>query len=120
MSHGPESSDAKTQDGKPLFDAGFTAHPSMLTLPADAEGVRLPYSVAHGTKDMNIGVEEAKKFKNGLANKMDIEFVEYEGAKHGFAVRGNPDDEVEKRQGTEAEDQAIAWFEKYLTPRSKL
>ena len=38
----------------------------------------------------------------------------------GFAVRGNPDDETEKRQGMEAEEQAIKWFQKHLTNRSKL
>lgn len=120
MAYGPEHSDAKTSDGKALIDAAFTAHPSLLTIPTHIEPIRLPYSVAHGTKDMNIGEADAAKFKQALQGKKDVEFVEYEGAKHGFAVRGNPDDEVEKRQGMEAEAQALRWFEKHLTSRSKL
>ena len=42
------------------------------------------------------------------------ELVVYEGAKHGFAVRGNPEVERELRQGVEAEDQAVKWFTKWL------
>ena len=35
------------------------------------------------------------------------------GAKHGFAVRGHPDDVKEKEQAQVAEDQAVRWFAKW-------
>lgn len=121
LSAGNASDDAKSSDGKALLEAGFVAHPSFLVIPGDIDPISVPYSVAHPTADMNIGPEQAKTFQKALEGKKDVEFVEYEGAKHGFAVRGNPDDEKEKRQGVEAEDQAVRWFQKYLVAgRSKL
>ena len=38
------------------------------------------------------------------------EFVWYEGARHGFAVRADKDDKDEARRGKKAESQAIKWF----------
>lgn len=100
--------------GRPLIDAAFTAHPSMLDIPADIVEVNLPYSVAIGTNDMMIGPEALQKFKNSLRGKKDVELIVYEVAKHGFAVRGNPLNENEKKQGMQAEEQALRWFSKYL------
>ena len=37
-----------------------------------------------------------------------------EGAKHGFAVRGNLGIEEEVQQGIVAEDEAVKWFQKWL------
>ena len=37
-----------------------------------------------------------------------------EGAKHGFAVRGDLGIEEEVKQGIIAEDQAVEWFQKWL------
>lgn len=110
MAHGTD----KTDGGRDLIDAGFTAHPSFLDIPADLDAVTLPYSAALGTSDMNLHGETIEKFKKALQGKMDVEVVEYEGAKHGFAVRGDPNDEKEKKQGMEAEEQAVRFFTKYL------
>jgi hypothetical protein len=34
--------------------------------------------------------------------------------KLGFTVRGNPGNEAAAKQGIEAEDQAVAWFKRFL------
>ncbi|KAK4698118.1 hypothetical protein P7C71_g49, partial [Lecanoromycetidae sp. Uapishka_2] len=41
-----------------------------------------------------------------------------EGAKHGFAVRGNLGIEEEVKQGMVAEDEAVKWFQKWLDQSS--
>lgn len=110
MAHGQD----RTEDGRPLIDAAYTAHPSMLKLPDDAEPVQLPYSVAIGTLDHAIGPAQLSVFKKALEGKKDVEVIEYEGARHGFAVRGNPEIEAEKKNGIAAEDQAVRWLCKYL------
>lgn len=49
-----------------------------------------------------------------LAAKRDCEMVILEGAKHGFAIRTHPDDEREMEMAMWAEEQALAWFERWL------
>ncbi|KAI9678029.1 MAG: hypothetical protein M1817_005973 [Caeruleum heppii] len=110
---------ATTPDGKPLVDVAFTAHPSFVKVPEDVEKVRRPLSIAIGTKDMVMNVKAIERVQDVLAGlekkeRVVSEVVVYEGAKHGFAVRGNPGDEKEKEHGQKAEDQAVAWFAEHL------
>ncbi len=106
----------KASNGKSLVDAGFTAHPSGLTLPNDVEAVQKPLSIANGTLDFQLTMPGVNQIQEVFGKKEQgrYEIVVYEGAKHGFAVRGNPKVERELKQGAEAEDQAIAWFTKWL------
>ena len=58
------------------------------------------------------GVQQIREvFGRKEKGRFEIQIVE--GAKHGFAVRGNPEDEEEARQAQKAEDQAVAWFERW-------
>lgn len=101
------------------MDAGFTAHPSMLDVPADIEAVTLPLSVCIGDVDFGLpmqGVRQIREIferKNGGGEGGRFEIVVLEGARHGFAVRGNPKVEREMEQGIVAEDQAVKWFGKW-------
>ena len=54
--------------------------------------------------DLNAGGERGRMFELNVV----------EGARHGFAVRGNPGDEDEKRRGQMAEDQAVDFFNRWL------
>ncbi len=110
----------KAADGQFLVECGFTAHPSALDIPADLEKVVQPLSIAHASLDIALGPAAFKKMRQVMDQKSYCELVVYEGAKHGFAVRGNPNDEKEKRQGMEAEEQALRLFEKHLVSKSKL
>ncbi|KAI4099852.1 MAG: hypothetical protein LQ339_005767 [Xanthoria mediterranea] len=114
-----------TPEGKPLVDAAFAAHPSNLTLPGDIEKVERPLSVCQGTQDFVMDMKGVKQIQQVLERKNkagggdgtakgrhEIQIVE--GAKHGFAVRGNPENEVEMAQAQRAEDQAVAWFERWI------
>ena len=101
-------------DGKPLIDAGYTAHPSNLEIPGEIEKVRRPMAIGIGDKDFVLpmdGVEKIRKIFDGLPN-VETEVKVYPGAGHGFAIRA--DHEMEDgqavKQATESEEQAIAWF----------
>ncbi|KAK0917595.1 hypothetical protein LTR91_012667 [Friedmanniomyces endolithicus] len=108
----------KTKDGKRVVECGFVAHPSGLKYPGDIEMIVLPYSCAAAEHDMQMSAEQAKQTKDVLTAKtaktkdhgVKHEFVMYDGAHHGFAVRADEDEKVEAEQGKKAEAQAIDWF----------
>lgn len=112
------SDSEKASNGKSLIDCGFTAHPSGLAIPQDAEAVTKPLSVAVGDADFVMPLAQVETTREILRKKGDMhEVVVFPGAKHGFAVRGPQDDEkaVEQgKQGKQAEDQAVKWFEKWF------
>ena len=106
----------KAANGKSLIDFGFTAHPSNLIIPADAEAVKLPLSVCVGDDDAVFKVEQCKKTKEILEgkdkDKFEVVIVPY--ATHGFAVRGNPTEKNAIENGRLAEQQAVDWFTKWF------
>jgi dienelactone hydrolase len=110
--------EAQTSSGavlEPLIECGFTAHPSMLTVPRDIEGVKLPLSVAIGNEDMQMKGPQILQMKEILeVQKEDHEVVIMPGAKHGFAVRVDPTDEWQLECAARAEVQAIEWFSRWL------
>lgn len=100
----------------PLIDCGFTAHPSLLSFPADIEAVKRPLSVANGPDDYWMGRENMLTLTKILEAKEDSvhEVVVYDGARHGFGNRGDPNDPKQAEMGLQAEDQALNWFKKHL------
>ena len=108
------SDSEKATNGKSLIDCGFTAHPSNVVIPADAQNVKLPLSVAVGDVDIALSLADVQKTKAILEEKgKDIhEVVIIPGAKHGFAIRAFPNDEKAVAQGLQAEEQAVNWFTK--------
>ncbi|KAI9842903.1 MAG: hypothetical protein M1837_006735 [Sclerophora amabilis] len=107
----------KGTGGRSLIDVVFMAHPSQLKVPTDIELVKKPLSIAIGDKDFVMNSKTVEQTRTVLGKKTEVEHevVVYEGATHGFAVRGNPGDEQEKKRGEEAADQAINWFSKWFT-----
>lgn len=112
----------KTTEGKRLVDCGFVAHPSQLVYPGDIEMIVLPYSCAAAEHDFQMTPENAKQTKEVLTAKtaktkdsgVEHEFVMYDGAHHGFAVRADEDEKLEAEQGKKAENQAVDWFGKWF------
>ena len=81
--------------------------------------MKVPLCISQGSLDVIMGAKEVEKIREAfktkegfLEGKYEINVIE--GAKHGFAVRGNPGDEEEKRNGQLAEDQAVTFFQKWL------
>jgi len=111
----------KAADGKSLIDAGFTAHPSGLAIPSDIEAVKLPLSISVGDVDFALpvgGVKQIGEIFDKKEDKEKYELVVIPDAKHGFAVRGNPEVEKELKQGIQAEDQAVNWWTKWFEKAS--
>lgn len=100
--------------GEALVDVGYTAHPSMVSVPGDLEKVALPLSIANGDDDMMMPRAKMALVKEVLGEKGNCEIVEYPGAKHGFAVKGDPNDERQADLGMRAEDQAVGWFRRWF------
>ena len=56
-----------------------------------AEGIDVPALVLHGTEDERAPIEGMRRMEDRMrALGKDCEFVFYEGARHGFAVRTHP------------------------------
>jgi dienelactone hydrolase len=93
---------------KPLIDAGFTGHPSMLIMPNDVENIKLPVSFAIGDKDSHLPLEVAHKIRDIVESKppeQRREMILYPDCNHGFCIRADisfedvakqPDFEVRK------------------------
>ena len=110
--------DATTAAGAPLVDAAFAAHPSSLRVPRDAAACRRPLSVCVGDADMMLPVAQAREVKAVLEGRDDARFevVILPGAVHGFAIRGAIEDAKQMEYSQVAEDQAVAWFNRWLRP----
>ncbi|MCJ1465558.1 hypothetical protein MMC07_004176 [Pseudocyphellaria aurata] len=106
----------RTDDGRSLLDAGFVAHPANMTVPSDAEKVKLPISLTVGTLDFSLKADGIKKIQELWGARKDgkEEITVVEGARHGFGIRADRASEEEAKQALLAEDQAIAWFAKWL------
>lgn len=107
--------DSVTGTGKPLVDAVFTGHPSLLSLPADIENLAKPYSVAIGDRDTVLNMKGVEQVKGILAKKdIPSEVKVYEGAGHGFCVRADPQGIKTMEHSLTSEEQAVKWFQAYL------
>ncbi|KAK0609475.1 Alpha/Beta hydrolase protein [Immersiella caudata] len=106
-----------------LVDCAFTAHPSLLTIPRDIEKVVKPLSVANGDDDSFMGrngmtkLKEVLEAENDAAGRDVHEVVIFPGAEHGFGVRRDWIDPLQKECRDKCEDQAVAWFRRqFKTP----
>ena len=80
-----------------LVDAVFAGHPSFVSIPADVQSPVVPVSIAVASTDTVYSPAMAEKTETLWAHDdVENEIVIYEGAKHGFCVRGNMKDEKEK------------------------
>lgn len=102
---------------KPVIQAAFTGHPAEIAIPGEVEGVCVPLSIAIGTQDSLLsqqGIEDIREVLGRKGDGLDWEVTTYEGAKHGFATRQNPEDSRQMEQADEAETQAVRWLEKHF------
>jgi len=101
---------------RPLLDCSFTAHPAFLSIPDDFDKAIVPLSIAGGTEDELLPEKQMAEVKKALDAKGGLhEVVVYEGAIHGFAVRGDPNDPKQADMGLQAENQAVNWFRRHFS-----
>lgn len=110
-------------DGKkvPLVDAVVALHPSNLVVPHDVENFVVPVSTGWGVEDSAVSYAQKAQIE-GIYSKAkaagktcpEMEYKSYKPGRHGFAVRGNPDDPLEKACLDDSVTQAMAWMGKHL------
>lgn len=99
--------------GKGL-DAGFMAHPTLLSAP-EAQAIAGPVSVGAAETDTQFPPEKRHETE-GIFQKSKIPYqvTLYGGVSHGFAVRANISNPIEKYAKEEAFLQAIRWFDTWI------
>ena len=112
------------EDGKNLIDVGFTGHPSLLEIPAEIEKIKIPVSFAVGERDTLLRMSQVRQIQDILETKPEEQkgvVKVYHGASHGFCVRADHFLKDTEQLASEAEDQAIDWFNRHFqkTLRSK-
>ncbi|KAL1852103.1 hypothetical protein Daus18300_012315 [Diaporthe australafricana] len=104
----------KMPDGRPMYDAGFTGHPSFLEVPKDIERIALPISFAVPEKDNQLKVPRdtdiIDRIMEGRPEATKGEVRVYEKVGHGFCVRADLEVKDVAASAIEAENQAISWF----------
>ncbi|KAI9761244.1 MAG: hypothetical protein M4579_001164 [Chaenotheca gracillima] len=107
-----------TPGRRTLVDAAFVAHPTSAKVPDDFDLVSVPLSFAIGTEDILVKSSRVNTIREILSRNasptVEHETVLYQGAKHGFAMRGNQENREERVAGLQAVDQAVAWFVRWL------
>ncbi|TAQ88117.1 hypothetical protein B7494_g3581 [Chlorociboria aeruginascens] len=105
----------------PLVDAVVALHPSNLAFPGDVEDVVVPTTYGWGLEDTSVKIEQKGKVeelhaKAKNAGKKLPETVHkiYKPGRHGFAVRGNPDDPQERACLEDSVTQVLDWFKRWL------
>jgi len=105
----------------PLVDAVVALHPSNLTLPDDAENLIVPVSYGWGLEDTSVKIESKGKVEEIHAKEKaagtalpEMEHKVYKPGRHGFAVRGNPDDPLERACLEDSVTQVLNWLGRWL------
>ncbi|KAJ8103393.1 alpha/beta-hydrolase [Lipomyces tetrasporus] len=105
----------------PLVDAAVALHPSNLAFPGDVENLVVPVSYGWGLEDVGVKIEQKGKVekihvkaKEAGRKLPEMEHKVYKPGRHGFAVRGNPDDPLERACLEDSVTQALHWFERWL------
>ncbi|THC87354.1 hypothetical protein EYZ11_013201 [Aspergillus tanneri] len=104
----------------PLVDAVVALHPSNLVFPDDVENLVVPVSYGWGLDDIGVKIEQKGKVEKVHAKEEagrkvpDMEHKIYKPGCHGFAVRGNLDDPMERACLEDLLTQALDWFPRWL------
>jgi len=105
----------------PLVDAVVAIHPSNMVLPVDVEALAVPTSFAWGKEDIVVSFEQKATVEKTHAKVVaaggkvpEMEHRTYTPGRHGFGVRGNPDDPAERKCLEGTEKQVLDWFQRWL------
>jgi dienelactone hydrolase len=105
----------------PLVDALVALHPSHLAIPDDDKTLVVPVSLGWRAEDSLVDFKQMNMVKGVHAdNKASgrevpgIAHHEYKPGRHGFAVRGNPDDPQERKYLEDSVTQVLTWFGRWL------
>jgi len=96
------------------IDAVVANHPSMFSFPSEFE-ITKPALVLNGDEDPFMPLSQVKELEKlwstfSVPNKI----VVFPGAVHGFAVRGDIENDKEKKDKEDAFEAGVKWFNEYL------
>jgi dienelactone hydrolase len=104
-----------------LVDAVVALHPSNMVIPADVEGLAVPTSFGWGVEDSvtsiyhKVMVEKTHAIVAAAGRDVPVmEHKTYKPGRHGFGVRGNPNDPAERACLEGTEKQVLTWFQRWL------
>jgi dienelactone hydrolase len=102
---------------KPLVDCVVALHPSHLALPGDVDDLVVPVSYGFGVEDEGVKFETKAKIEeihSKIQGLPEMEHKVYRPGRHGFAVRGNPEDPQERKCLEDSEKQVLNWLERWM------
>ena len=104
----------KTQ---PLIDSGVALHPSNVVLPEDVEGLAVPVSIGWGEVDSVTPFRQKAEIERIIEKRKaageevpEVEHKVYTPGRHGFSLRGNPEDPAERKALQDSVTQVLDWF----------
>lgn len=97
-----------------LIDAISTAHPSLVDK-SEIDAVKVPVQILAPEHDFAF-TEELKKYALETLPKTGVqwEYIYFPGLQHGFAARGDPDNQQQKDGLERAKRSAVNFFKEYL------
>lgn len=100
--------------GRRLIDCLSVAHPSLLTA-AEIDAVGVPVQVHAPETDAQY-TQELKTHTMVKLGELGLPFdyQYYPGQSHGFAAKGNDQDEAERMAMVRAKNAAVSWFQNWL------
>ncbi|KAJ4290222.1 hypothetical protein N0V90_010437 [Kalmusia sp. IMI 367209] len=120
---GRSVNDVTLPDGKkvPLVDAVVALHPSNVVLPEDVDGLAVPASYGWGVEDtvtsfkQKAEIEEMEKKRKDAGETIPpVEHRVYKPGRHGFSVRGNPEDPAERKCLEDSVTQVLGWMGQHI------
>jgi dienelactone hydrolase len=97
-----------------LVDAIATAHPSLM-VKEEIEALKVPVQIVAPENDTQLTLE-MKEYVNRVVPSLNLqyEYIYFPGLSHGFAVRGDPNDKVQKEGLERAKTCAVNFFNQFL------
>lgn len=97
-----------------LIDAITVAHPS-LTTKEDYDSAKVPVQILAPEHDHAFTEELKKHSCEALAKaKVPFEYVYFPEVKHGFAIRGDPNNPTQKNALERGKRCAVNWFNEFV------
>lgn len=102
------------QSHSPLIKCFATAHPSRVSIPSDIQSIKTPSLFLCAGHDPIFNRVKAENVMKQRVDAPHFEFVDYPGTQHGFAVRGNDEEEVVRKAREDVHRRVVEFFDKYL------
>ncbi|KAJ3098479.1 hypothetical protein HDU97_003978 [Phlyctochytrium planicorne] len=100
---------------EPRVDCFVGCHASLVSYPKDIEAIQKPALFLCASEDPYLTKSQLKAIENvGKKDGKNITVKVFPDTMHGFAIRGNEDEEATRKARDEATEDTIAFFKKHL------